>query len=270
MSTIKENEEKRADLNVLPLLNGSLLGVQTQPNSTNISTLIAKQSGLPVGTSTKTTGASESSTGMPKYTPGRTAASSNVEYNATPPKAQTYTVNAGNQPYVDQLNSLYDQIMNRKPFQYDLNSDLLYKQMADQYTQMGQQAMMDTMGQAAALTGGYGNSYAQSVGNQTYQQYMTGLSEQIPSLYDRALNAYMAEGDRMLQQYELAAAHPGYVDSIKPQTYTVTQSDDSLGEMQYVQDVLSALGGGLYSGYTPSNIYRNSLYGWYNNPENKK
>lgn len=149
----------------------------------------------------------------------------------------TYAVNAGNEPYVQQLNALYDQIMNRKPFQYDLNSDLLYKNLADSYTQAGQKAMRDTMGTAAGLTGGYGNSYAQMVGNQAYQEHLTALNDQIPSLYEQALNAYLAEGDQMLQQYQLAAAHPGYVNAIKPQTYTVTQnSNDTLTDMQKVQN----------------------------------
>lgn len=124
----------------------------------------------------------------------------------------------GNQPYADQLNALYDQIVNRKPFQYELNGDLLYRQMADQYTQLGQQAMRDTMGQAAALTGGYGNSYAEMVGQQANQQYLSALNAQIPSLYEQALNAYIAEGDQLLQRYQLAAAHPGYLAALQPST----------------------------------------------------
>lgn len=157
----------------------------------------------------------------------------------------TYTVNAGNQPYVAQLNALYDQIMDRKPFQYDLNSDLLYKQMADQYMQMGKIAMRDATGTAAGLTGGYGNSYANQVGNQEYQQYMTALNQGIPDLYDRAYQQYLNEGNEMLQQYELAAAHPGMVDAIKPQTYTVSKQTDGTGTdgmqtwLQYLQNALS-------------------------------
>lgn len=143
----------------------------------------------------------------------------------TPQKTTySYTKNAGNQPYVDRLNSLYDQIVNRKPFQYDLNGDLLYRQMADRYTQMGQQAMRDTMGQAAALTGGYGNSYAQQVGNQAYQQYLTALNDNVPELWDRAYQVYQGEGDRLLQKYQLAAAHPGTIEAIKPRTVTVTRT----------------------------------------------
>lgn len=129
---------------------------------------------------------------------------------------QYYGGGNANTPYIEQLNSLYDQIMNRKPFQYDLNGDLLYRQMADQYTQLGQQAMRDTMGQAAALTGGYGNSFAQQVGNQAYQQYLTYLNEQIPGLYDRAYNVWQNEGDRLLERYQLAASHPGYLAALQP------------------------------------------------------
>jgi hypothetical protein len=150
----------------------------------------------------------------------------NASTTTTPPQKTTYsyTKNAGNQPYVDQLNSLYNQIVNRKPFQYDLNGDLLYRQMADRYTQMGQQAMRDTMGQAAALTGGYGNSYAQSVGNQAYQQYLTALNDNVPELWDRAYQVYQGEGDRLLQQYQLASQHPGIIEAIKPRTVTVTRT----------------------------------------------
>ena len=48
----------------------------------------------------------------------------------------------------DKLNEL----MNRKDFSYDFNADPLYQQYKDQYTQQGNLAMRDTMGQAAALS----------------------------------------------------------------------------------------------------------------------
>lgn len=174
----------------------------------------------------QTPGVSFKATGAP----GTSAATTSQSKGITPQTAQpakktgggSYTVNAGNQPYVDQLNSLYDQIMHRKPFQFDLNGNLLYRQMADLYTQMGQQAMRDTMGQAAALTSGYGNSYANLVGNQTYQQYLTALNDNIPQLWDRAYQVYQDQGDQLMQQYQLAAAHPEYVNALAPRTYSVS------------------------------------------------
>lgn len=96
-------------------------------------------------------------------------------------------------------------IMNREKFSYDLNGDALYQQYKDQYTLQGQQAMMDTMGQAAAMTGGYGNSYAQTVGQQTYQGYLQQLNDKIPELYQLALDQYNREGDEMYKMYGLFA-----------------------------------------------------------------
>ena len=103
----------------------------------------------------------------------------------------------------DQIGAILDQIMNREKFSYDLNGDALYQQYADQYTQMGKMAMMDTMGQAAAMTGGYGNSYAQSVGQQAYQGYLQQLAEVVPELYGMALDQYNQEGQNMMNQYSL-------------------------------------------------------------------
>ena len=103
------------------------------------------------------------------------------------------------------LNDILQKIQNREPFTYDLNGDALYQQYKDRYIQQGQQAMMDTMGQAAALTGGYGNSYAQTVGQQTYQGHLQGLNDKIPELYQLALGKYQMEGDDLMSQYGLMA-----------------------------------------------------------------
>lgn len=105
--------------------------------------------------------------------------------------------------YKGQLESLYNQVMNRDPFTFDLNGDALYNQYKDQYTQQGKQAMMDTMGQAAAMTGGYGNSYAQTAGQQAYQQYLTQLNNIVPDLYNMAWNRYTQEGDQLQNQLSI-------------------------------------------------------------------
>lgn len=101
----------------------------------------------------------------------------------------------------DELTSVYEEITNRDKFQYDINADMLYQNMKDQYVQQGQMAMKDTMGQAAALTGGYGNTYGQQVGQQAYDAHLLQLNEQIPDFYNMALQQYIAEGDQLMQQY---------------------------------------------------------------------
>ena len=102
-----------------------------------------------------------------------------------------------------QINNMMDQYLNRDKFSYDVNADALYQQLRDQYRLMGQTAMMDTMGQAATLTGGYGNSYAQSVGQQAYQGYMQQLNDRVPDLYQLALDQYINEGNQMLDNMSL-------------------------------------------------------------------
>ena len=62
---------------------------------------------------------------------------------------------------------------------------------------------MDTMGQAAAMTGGYGNSYAQTAGQQTYNAYLQGAADLIPQYQQLAFQQYQAEGDDLLTQYNM-------------------------------------------------------------------
>lgn len=104
-----------------------------------------------------------------------------------------------------ELDSLYDQITNRKPFQYDLNQDALYQQYKEQYQRLGRTAMQDTMGQAASLTGGYGSTYAEQVGQQTYNAYLQSLNDIVPELYDRAYGRYQDEGQDLYNRYGLVS-----------------------------------------------------------------
>ena len=104
-----------------------------------------------------------------------------------------------------QLNDAINKILNREKFSYDLNGDALYQQYKDKYIQQGKMAMMDTMGQAQAMTGGYGNSYAQSVGQQAYQSHLQELNDIVPELYQMAYDQYAQEGQDMYNQAALMA-----------------------------------------------------------------
>lgn len=99
--------------------------------------------------------------------------------------------------YIPQIDNLLDRLQNRQAFSYNASADPLYRQYAARYQQQARQAMQDTMGQAAGLTGGYGSSYAQAAGNQAYQQQMAGLNDRMLELYDRAKSRYDREGDDM-------------------------------------------------------------------------
>ena len=101
------------------------------------------------------------------------------------------------------LDDILDRIQNREKFTYDINGDALYQQYKDKFITQGKLAMQDTMGQAAAMTGGYGNSYAATVGNQAYQASLQGLNDVIPELYNLAYEQYNQQGQDLYNQYAL-------------------------------------------------------------------
>jgi hypothetical protein len=103
----------------------------------------------------------------------------------------------------DELTSLYDQIRNRKKFSYDMGTDPLYQQYREQYQRLGRLAMQDTMGQAAVLTGGYGSTYGEQVGQQAYNAYLQNLNDIVPQLQQQAYQRYQDEGTDLYNQYSL-------------------------------------------------------------------
>ena len=103
----------------------------------------------------------------------------------------------------DELTSLYDKIRNRKKFSYDMGTDPLYQQYREQYQRLGRLAMQDTMGQAAALTGGYGSTYGEQVGQQAYNAYLQNLNDIVPQLQQQAYQRYQDEGTDLYNQYSL-------------------------------------------------------------------
>ena len=137
-----------------------------------------------------------------KYTPGQAvedALSALEEHKGKKPGAYE-------SQWQGALNDLLAGIQGRKPFAYDPNRDALYRAAVDQHVRLGRKAMMDTMGKAAAMTGGYGNSYAQSVGQQTYGEYLQALAARLPQFGELALKTYQAQGQDLLDRYETLSA----------------------------------------------------------------
>lgn len=105
--------------------------------------------------------------------------------------------------YGQALQQAINKIQNREKFSYDMNADALYQQYKDRYINLGKMAMQDTIGQASGMTGGYGNSYAATAGNQSYQNYLQGLNDKVPELYQLAMDTYNNEGQRLLDNYNI-------------------------------------------------------------------
>lgn len=137
--------------------------------------------------------------GAPQYQESQAVADARAaleSYNASKP--QDYK-----SAYSSQIQSLLNDVLNRKQFSYDMNADPLYQQYKDQYVQQGQKAMRDVQGQSAALTGGYGNTYGVVASQQAYHDYLGQLNNKIPELYGMALDQYNTQGQQMVQNIGL-------------------------------------------------------------------
>lgn len=146
------------------------------------------------GSSRRSSGGSGGSSG--RYSSGGS------NYNTVDPEVQALkdklTALEGNKPgaytsqYEGQIKNVLDTILNRKAF--DINTDANYQQLYDlysqHYAQNASRAARDAMGQLAGLTGGYGNTYAQTVGTQQYDNIMQGLNDNDINLMNLAYGMY--------------------------------------------------------------------------------
>lgn len=89
------------------------------------------------------------------------------------------------------IKDLAGQILDRDPFEYDYLEDPNYQQYREAYTREGERAMVDTLGEVAARTGGMASSYATSAANQANNYYMSALADKIPELRQMAYEAYL-------------------------------------------------------------------------------
>ena len=127
----------------------------------------------------------------------RTATPYVDSYGATIKQMEAEGPGEYNSKYSQNIDTLLTDLQNREAFNYSMSEDPLYRQLVAQHMTAGKQAMQDTMGQAAALTSGYGNSYAATAGNQAYQQHINDLNDDAMELYSMNRSYYDQEGENM-------------------------------------------------------------------------
>ena len=150
------------------------------------------------------------------------------------------------------ISRLYDEIVSRPAFQYDPLGDPLYRNYRTQMITEGSRAMRDTAGEASALTGGYGSTYAQSLGQQQYAQYLERLGRVMPELYEAAYKRYRDEGEDLWTQFSAARGLADSEVGRRQDRFTMAADLEKQryerGEKQY-QKLLSLIS---QSGYVPS------------------
>ena len=155
----------------------------------------------------QTTQANQATT-LDQRLPADTLAALNSQFQVSQAyqQAMQYTnsllqqLSGGKTTYSDQIAQLINDYQNRDAFSYNSDTDPMFQQALASAMRSGKTAMQDTMGQAAALTGGYGSSYATGVGQNAYNQYVQEAYDMLPEYYQLALDAYEREGQSMLNQ----------------------------------------------------------------------
>ena len=110
------------------------------------------------------------------------------------------------QEHWDKEKELYEQYLNRSPFEYDVNADELYQMYHSQALKDAENSRRDAVARAAGLTGGYGSTYAATAGNAAYSDVMEGMNDIAPELYQAAYDRYNDEGEKMLSDAEIHGA----------------------------------------------------------------
>lgn len=114
---------------------------------------------------------------------------------SSPAPAPASSGNKGTEGYQAQIDLITQKLADRGPFAYDYKSDPSYQAYAEQYAYDGERAMRDTLAQVAARTGGLASSYATSAAQQSYNDYMKRLNEQIPTLEKLAYERWANQND---------------------------------------------------------------------------
>jgi len=138
----------------------------------------------------------------------KTDENGNVSYGYTDTTPKPTDEGLGKKPtfadnYQDMIGNQLNSILNREKFSYNPAGDQMYQMYADKYKREGKAAMQDTMGAAAGLTGGYGNSYAATAGSQAYNQSLERMNDMLPQLQQAAYQRYQDETANQYNQMGL-------------------------------------------------------------------
>lgn len=125
-------------------------------------------------------------TPAPKYN----APTNNVQYVNPVQVAQYVAQEEYNSGYQPQIDAALNKVINREAFQYNPLEDASYQSLAKIYNKRGEQAAKNTMGDAAALNGGYGSSYAVTAAQQARNDYNQEFAALVPQLEQNAYERY--------------------------------------------------------------------------------
>lgn len=167
--------------------------------------------------------------------------------------------------YDSEMRALIDQILNSNLSDWKQGDQ--YAALRDQYAANGQMSMTDLLGQVSSRTGGLASSYAASVANQEYNDWMSKLEQAAQEMYqqDRSdklnnlgvLNdAYSREygeyGDKLNQwntdrNFAYQQAQDALANQWKQKEWDYNMSQDEYNRLAQQADMMASYGD--FSGY---------------------
>lgn len=149
-------------------------------------------------------------------------------------------------PYADRLESALERLEAREPFSYNPEDDPAYQAYRTAYRREGDRAAKNSLGDAAALTGGQASTAAVVAASQARDTYNSKLGDVVPQLYEMAWQMYQGEQNSLLSEIETLAnlSASAYTQNLDSQEldYKIfaDQRDFSYGQYQDVLDRESA------------------------------
>ena len=141
--------------------------------------------------------------------------------------------------YTGEVRQALDRLGNYRQFSYSPETDPLYSAYRKQYVREGDRAARDTLGSAAALTGGMPSSWAASAAQQAQNYYNAQLTDKIPELaslaYEIYADEYAREYDRLTALMEADAAEYSRWESDRDYRYAASR--DEIEDARYADEL---------------------------------
>ena len=138
--------------------------------------------------------------------------------------------------YQNQADAILERYKNQKNFQYDFNEDAVFQSLREQYMRDGKLASQHVAGQAAALSGGYDNSYAASAAGQAYMGAIDDLYDIVPELQQQAYDRYLQDRNDELVEWDIAQNRAdkerGYAESERAYSDSRKAYEDNLKQLE--------------------------------------
>lgn len=110
------------------------------------------------------------------------------------------------QQAMDNVDQLFDAVMNQPEFSYDANKDQLFQMFKSQMTSQGTTAMKNAMGVGVANSGGLNSSAAQTAAQSIWNNVQDSLGQKAVDTYQNAYQQYFNDSQSKQNNFNNAVS----------------------------------------------------------------